>query len=353
LKEGNLIEFLKAISKIDDSMEEKIRHKLDNLTKPRKSLGRLEEIALRYAMIKGSAEPPLSRKVIFVFAGDHGVTEEGVSAYPKEVTYQMVYNFLRGGAAINVLARHISAGVRVVDIGVDFEFGKIEGLISRKIRRGTENFLKAPAMTREEALRAIEAGMEVARAEIIRGLDIAGVGDMGIGNTTSSAGIISVITGAPVENVTGRGTGIDDKKLRQKIDVIKRAIEIHKPQKDNPMDVLSKIGGLEIAGITGAILECASNRIPVVLDGVITTAGALIAYELNRNAIDYMFASHLSVEPGHKLALEYLGLKPLLDLNLRLGEGTGACLAINLIEAGIKILKEMASFDSAGVSKGN
>lgn len=346
-------EILKSIKKPDYSIIGSIKQKLDNLTKPPGSLGVLEEIAQKYSLIKKNLVPTLNKKVIFVFAGDHGITEEGVSAYPKEVTHQMVYNFLRGGAGINVLARHINAEVRVIDIGVDFEFGSIEGLISKKIRRGTQNFLKSPAMTREEAIRAIEAGMEVVINETAKGLDIAGVGDMGIGNTTPSAGIISVITGMPVEKVTGRGTGIEDNRLARKINVIKRAIEIHKPRKEDPIDVVSKIGGFEIAGIAGAILACAGRKIPVVLDGVITTAGALVAYELNRNVIDYMFASHLSVEPGHKIALEYLGMKPILDLNLRLGEGTGACLAINLIEAGVKILKEMASFDSAGVSKSN
>ncbi len=342
---------LNSIQKPDYSTRDRIKTKLDNLTKPPESLGVLEMLAQRYAIIKGSIEPPLSRKVIFVFAGDHGVTEEGVSAYPKEVTYQMVYNFLRGGAGINVLARHIQADVRVIDIGVDFKFDKIDGLITRKVRRGTANFLKGSAMTEEEAVRAIESGIEIVQEEIRKGVDIAGVGDMGIGNTTSSAGIISVVTGLPAEMVTGRGTGIDEGKWQHKINVIKRAIEIHKPRKTDPIDILSKIGGLEIAGIAGAILACASERIPVVLDGLITTASALIAYGLNKNVIDYMFASHLSVEPGHKVALEYLGLQPLLDLNLRLGEGTGACLGINLIEAGVKILKEMASFDSAGVSK--
>lgn len=346
-------EILKSIKKPDYSIIASLKQKLDNLTKPPGSLGVLEEIAQKYSLIKKNLVPTLNKKVIFVFAGDHGITEEGVSAYPKEVTHQMVYNFLRGGAGINVLARHINAEVRVIDIGVDFEFGSIEGLISKKIRRGTQNFLKSPAMTREEAIRAIEAGMEVVINETAKGLDIAGVGDMGIGNTTPSAGIISVITGMPVEKVTGRGTGIEENRLARKINVIKRAIEIHKPRKEDPIDVVSKVGGLEIAGIAGAILACAGKKIPVVLDGVITTAGALIAYELNRNVIDYMFASHLSVEPGHKIALEYLGMKPILDLNLRLGEGTGACLAINLIEAGVKILKEMASFDSAGVSKSN
>ncbi len=342
---------LKSIQKPDYSIRERVKKKLDNLTKPPGSLGQLEMLAERYAVIKNSTEPSLNRKAIFVFAGDHGVTEEGVSAYPKEVTYQMVYNFLRGGAGINVLARHIGADVRVIDIGVDFEFGKTEGLIARKVRRGTANFLKEPAMREEEAVRAIEVGIEVLHEEIKRGLDIAGVGDMGIGNTTPSAGIISVVTGLPVEKVTGRGTGIDEKRLEHKIRVIQRAIELHKVEKGNPIHILSRIGGLEIAGIAGVILACAAERIPVVIDGLITTAGALIAYELNRNVVDYMFASHLSLEPGHKVALEYLGLKPLLDLNLRLGEGTGACLGMNLIEAGVKILKEMASFDSAGVSK--
>ncbi len=344
-------DIINSINSPDYSIKEEIQKKLDNLTKPPGSLGMLEELAQRYALIKGSTKPSLNRKVIFVFAGDHGIAEEGVSAYPREVTYQMVYNFLRGGAGINVLARHIGADVRVIDIGVDFEFGKVDGLIQKKIRRGTENFLKKPAMSYDEAKQAIKAGIEIVYEEHQRGIDIAGVGDMGIGNTTASAAIISVITGHGVEVVTGRGTGINEIGWRHKVEVIKKAIELHKPKKDDPIDILSKIGGLEIAGIAGAILGCASKKIPVVLDGVITTAGALIAALLNKKSIDYMFASHLSVEPGHIASLEFLGLKPLLDLNLRLGEGTGACLGINLIEAGVKILKEMASFDSAGVSK--
>jgi len=342
---------LTAVKKPDGSIKKRIQERLDNLTKPPGSLGRLEEAALKYAVIRGAVNPVLRRKTILTFVGDHGIAEEGVSAYPKEVTRQMVFNFLRGGAAVNVLARHIRAGVRIVDVGVDYDFGKTEGLISKKVRRGTGNFLKTPAMTKKEAVMAIEAGIETAIAETECGVDIVGVGDMGIGNSSSAAGITAVITEKPVEEITGRGTGIDDAGLRHKIAVIKSAIALHKPKQDDPIDIMRKVGGLEIGAIAGAIIGCASRKIPIVLDGFIATAGALIAFLLNKNTVKYLFASHLSKEKGHIAALRYLGLKPLLDLHLRLGEGTGACLAINLIEAGVRILNEMATFDGAGVSR--
>jgi len=344
---------LLPISIPEHTVAELIQNRLNNLTKPPGSLGRLEEFARAYCVMRGTTTPGIRKKYVLVFAGDHGITEEGVSAYPKEVTHQMVFNFLRGGAGVNVLARHVGAQIKVVDVGVDYDFQRVKGLVNKKVRRGTGNFLKVPAMTKEEALKAVEAGMEITMDIIDDGADIIAVGDMGIGNTTPSSAITAVVTGAKVEDVTGRGTGIDDSRWRNKVEVIKKAIQLHKPVASDGIDILSKIGGLEIGAIAGAILASASRRIPVVLDGFITTAGALIACLCNSNVKHYLFASHRSVEQGHKIALDFLGLNPILDLNLRLGEGTGACLAMSIIEAGVKILNEMATFDDAGVSKGD
>jgi nicotinate-nucleotide--dimethylbenzimidazole phosphoribosyltransferase len=325
--------------------------RLDNLTKPPKSLGRLEEIAARLVAIYEDPMPEIKKKVVFVFASDHGVTEEGVSAYPKEVTAQMVFNFLRGGAGINVLARHAGAEVVVVDVGVDYEFGRLEGLIDRKVVKGARNIAKGPALEKEEALKCIEIGIELVREYYAKGYNLFAPGEMGIGNTTPSSAVVSVLTGSPVEEVTGRGTGIDDETFKRKIEVIKKAIELNKPDPHDPIDVLSKVGGPEIGAIAGVVLGCAELKVPVVIDGFISTAGALIAYCINPVVKDYIFASHNSVEKGHKKALEFMGLTPLLDLNLRLGEGTGAALAMTIISAGLKIYREMATFEEAGVSK--
>ncbi len=324
---------------------------LDNLTKPQGSLGRLEEFARMLVAMTENKKPMLDKKVIFTFAGDHGVTEEGVSAYPKEVTQQMVFNFLRGGAGINVLARHAGADVIVVDIGVDHDFGELNGLINLKVINGTKNFTKGPAMTRDNAVRCIETGIELANGYAKKGYKILGTGDMGIGNTTPSSAIAAVLTGRPVSEVTGKGTGITDESLQRKIKVIEKGINLNKPNSEDAIDVLSKVGGAEIGGIAGLILGAASNRIPVVIDGFISTAGALIAYCIEPKVKDYMFAAHNSVEIGHKAMLDKMGLMPILDLNLRLGEGTGAALAMLMIEAGLKIYKEMATFGEAGVSE--
>ncbi|MGC8872634.1 MAG: nicotinate-nucleotide--dimethylbenzimidazole phosphoribosyltransferase [Caldimicrobium sp.] len=325
--------------------------RLDNLTKPKGSLGRLEELAAQLVAIFENPFPRINKKLSFVFAGDHGITEEGVSAFPKEVTAQMVYNFLRGGAGINVLARFAGAEVKVVDVGVDYEFGEIEGLIKRKVCYGTKNFVKEPAMTKEEAIKCIEVGYELAKEAISKGYNLIGIGDMGIGNTTPSSAITAVITGRPVEEVTGRGTGINDHFYKKKIEVIQKALEIHKPNPEDPIDVLSKVGGTEIGACAGVVLACAESRIPVVMDGFITGAGVLIAYKVNPMIKYYVIASHRSMEKGHQAQIEYMGLSPLLDLNLRLGEGTGAALAMLLIEASLRIYHEMATFDSARVSK--
>ncbi|MBI4824458.1 MAG: nicotinate-nucleotide--dimethylbenzimidazole phosphoribosyltransferase [Nitrospirae bacterium] len=345
-----LKEILDKIKPVKAEYAEKAQLHLDNLTKPQGSLGMLEEFAKRLVSITEGTMPVINKKVIFTFAGDHGVAEEGVSAFPKEVTAQMVLNFLRGGAGINVLARHAHADVSVIDIGVDYDFKMAEGLIHRKVMPGTKNIAKGSAMTKDEAVRCIEVGIELANEYKKKGYHIFGTGEMGIANTTPSSAIASVLTGRPVREVTGRGTGITEDSLGHKIKVIEKAIEINKPDPNDPLDVLSKVGGTEIGGIAGICLGAALNRIPVVVDGFISTAGALIAYRLAPEVKDYMFSAHLSQEVGHRAMLEAMGLRPILNLDLRLGEGTGAALAMLLIEAGLKIYKEMATFQSAGVS---
>ena len=347
---GNLQEVLKKIQPVDTSRTNVIQAQLDNLTKPQGSLGRLEELAKKYCLITGKDKPRIRNKIIFTFAGDHGVTEEGVSAFPKEVTPQMVYNFIRGGAGVNVLAKHINARVIVVDMGVDHDFEKTDGLEIKKIGRGTRNMTKGPAMTRDEAERAVLAGVELVE-KYREGLDLLGTGDMGIGNTTPSSAIVSVVTGAEPEKVTGRGTGIDDRSLRNKVAIIKKAVAVNDPDPKDALDVLAKVGGYEIGGIAGLVLGAALYKIPVVVDGFISTAGALIAAELNPLVKGYIIAAHQSVEIGHRKMLEHLEQVPLLDLNLRLGEGTGAALGMSLVEAGVKILTEMATFADAGVAE--
>ncbi|RMG74530.1 MAG: nicotinate-nucleotide--dimethylbenzimidazole phosphoribosyltransferase [Nitrospirae bacterium] len=340
---------IKAVRPVDSTYYEIAQRRLDNLTKPPGSLGRLEEFARRLVAIYREDMPEIPRKVVFTFAGDHGVAEEGVSAYPSEVTRQMVYNFLRGGAGINVLARHAGAQVVVIDIGVNYDFGELEGLEKRKVVYGTRNMTREPAMSREEAIKTIEVGIELSRQYASKGFRMFATGEMGIGNTTPSSAIAAVITGRDVSEVTGRGTGIGDEALRRKVEVIKRAIEVNRPDPEDPIDVLSKVGGAEIGGIAGLCLGAASLGLPVVIDGFISTAGALIAYALCPDIKDYLFAAHNSQEIGHRVMLEYMGLRPVLDLDLRLGEGTGAAVAMTLIDAGLKIYREMATFEEAGV----
>lgn len=344
-------ETLKNIAAIDRRLIDLTQERLDNLTKPLGSLGRLEELAKLIVGITGKENPELKNKVIFTLASDHGITEEGVSAYPKEVTAQMVYNFLRGGAGINVLAKHVGARVVVVDIGVCSDLKPHPQLVIKKVNYGTKNMAKEPAMTKLEAIKAIEAGIEIFEDEFKNGIDIIGTGEMGIGNTTPSSAITAVFTKRPVKDVTGIGTGITEKGLNNKIDAIKKALELNKPDPKDAIDVLSKVGGFEIGGLAGIILAAASRKIPVVIDGFISGAAALIAYHIEPKVKEYMIASHCSVEKGHKIILEHIGLKPLLDLNLRLGEGTGAALGINMAEAAIKVLTQMASFKQAGVSE--
>jgi nicotinate-nucleotide--dimethylbenzimidazole phosphoribosyltransferase len=343
-----------TISRIEPLDQEAMRQaqaRQDNLTKPQGSLGLLEELSVKVAGIQGTARPKIRDKVIVTIAGDHGVVAEGVSLYPQEVTAQMVYNFLRGGAGINALARHVGARVVVVDMGVATDLEPHPELLTKKVAYGTKNMAQEPAMSREEAIQAIETGIEIVESELSQGMDIVGTGDMGIGNTTPSSAIAAALTGAPVADVTGRGTGVGDEQLVHKIETIERALAVNRPDPADPLDVLAKVGGLEIGGIAGVVLAAAAHRLPVVIDGFISGAGALIAAGFAPQVKDYLIAAHLSVELGHRLVLERLGLTPLLNLNMRLGEGTGAALGISLVEAAVKVLNEMATFADAGVSE--
>ncbi|MCE3223299.1 MAG: cobT [Nitrospira sp.] len=346
-----LDEVLARIQPVDCEIATLAQARLDRLTKPLGSLGRLEETAVRYATITGEVKPNVPRGVVFTFAADHGVATEGVSAYPREVTPQMVLNFLRGGAGVNVLARHVGVEVRVVDIGVAYEFGVVPGLIQKKVMLGTKNLLVEPAMSRVQAMDAVQVGIDLATEAAREGIGLIGTGDMGIGNTTASAAITAVMTNRPVAEVTGRGTGIDEVVHAHKVTVIQQALDRHRPNQADALDVLAKVGGLEIGGLAGLMLGAAAARLPVVLDGFIAGAAAMIAVGLQPPCRDYVIASHRSVERGHQAILDHLGLKPLFDLDLRLGEGTGACLGMGLVQASIKILTEMATFDEAGVSQ--
>lgn len=323
----------------------------DTLTKPQGSLGRLEGLSIQIAGIQRRPVPQINHKAIITMAGDHGVVTEKVGNWPQDVTAEMVLNFLNGGAGINVLSRQIGARVVVVDMGVAGELPPDPGLLSRKIARGTQNIATGPAMTADQALKAIEAGIEIVTSEIARGLDIVGTGDMGIGNTTPSAAICAAFTGRSAAEVTGRGTGITDEQLEHKIEVIERALQTNRPDPTSPLEVLAKVGGFEIGGLAGVILGAAANRIPVVIDGFISGAAALVAAALAPDLKAYLIAAHMSAEKGHRIMLDHLGLKPVLDLDMRLGEGTGAALAIAISEASVRILAEMATFGEAGVSE--
>lgn len=346
-----LQELIDAIGPLDKAAMQAAAQRQDTLTKPQGSLGRLERLSIQIAGITGQVRPRLPHKVIVTMAGDHGVVEEGVSAFPQEVTPQMVYNFLRGGAAINVLARHVGARVVVVDMGVAADLEPHPHLVDKKVAKGTRSIAQGPAMEREQALQAVLNGAEVVYREIEKGLDILGTGDMGIGNTTPSAAIAAAITGRAPAEIVGRGTGVDDAGLFRKIAAVQRALAVNRPDPYDGLDVLSKVGGFEIGGLAGAILAAAANRKPIVIDGFISTAAALIATTLAPQVRPYLIAAHRSQERGHRLMLEWLGLDPLLDLDLRLGEGTGAALAMNVVEAACRILDEMATFAEAGVSE--
>jgi nicotinate-nucleotide--dimethylbenzimidazole phosphoribosyltransferase len=322
------------------------RRRLNTLTKPPGSLGRLEELAVQLAGITGRVPPVVSEKTIFLFAADHGVAAEGVSAYPTAVTGQMVANFLGGGAAINVLARQAGASLVVVDAGVAPEIPSHPQLVASKVARGTRNFLHEPAMTREQALRSIEAGRAA-----FRPCQLAGMGEMGIGNSTSAAAIVAAATGRSAIDVVGRGTGIDDPALANKIAVVEQALRLHRPDRGDGISLLSSVGGFEIGALAGAMLAAAAVRVPIVLDGFISTAAAMLAVRLCPAVGGYLIAGHRSAEKGHAIALADLGLKPLLELDLRLGEGTGAALAFHLVEAACRTMHEMATFADAGVTE--
>jgi nicotinate-nucleotide--dimethylbenzimidazole phosphoribosyltransferase len=347
----SLDKVLKAIKPLDESAMDSARARQDTLTKPQGSLGRLEDLSIQLAGIQGKPIPQIKNKAIITMAGDHGVVAEKVGNWPQEVTAQMVYNFLRGGAGINVLARHAGARVVVVDMGVATELEPHPQLLSRKIASGTKNIALGPAMSREQAIKALETGIEIMTSEAGKGLDIVGTGDMGIGNTTSSSAICAVMTKRPAAEVTGRGTGISDEQLAHKIEVVKSALAVNNPDPGDPIDVLAKVGGFEIGGLAGVMLGAAVNRIPMVIDGFISGAAALIATALSPGLKDYLIAAHVSAETGHRLLLKHLGIMPLLDLGMRLGEGTGAALGIFLAEAAARILGEMSTFSEASISE--
>jgi len=338
-----------AILPVDPEAAAQAQLRLDAKTKPRRSLGMLEDLACRLAAIYRTASPPLPDKAVVVMAGDHGVAEEGVSAYPAEVTAQMVHNFAAGGAAINVLARQVGARIVVVDMGTKAA-SVPKSVRDERLGAGTQNMTRGSAMSHEIAVRALETGIRLAGELASEGIGLIAVGDMGIGNTTAASAVTAVLTKTSVDQVTGRGTGIDGEQLQRKITAVKRALESNKLKSHDPLDVLAKVGGFEIGGLAGILLGAAAHHVPVVLDGFITGAAALIAVGLCSRVPDYLIAGHRSAEPGHAVILRHLELQPLLDLHLRLGEGTGAVLAMILVEAAQRILGEMATFSSAGVS---
>jgi nicotinate-nucleotide--dimethylbenzimidazole phosphoribosyltransferase len=346
---------IQALELQDQTWRDKATARLEQLTMPHWALGRLMDLAQDLAGMTRSIKPDVSRKTVVTMAGDHGVTVEGVSSFPSEVTVQMVHNFVNGGAGISALAKLNDAKVVVVDMGVAGDLSDLfacNKIISKRIANGTANIAKGPAMTREQAIAALEAGISIAE-ELAETTDIFGTGDMGIGNTTPSTAIVSTLTDASVPELTGRGTGIKDEQLSHKIKVIESALALNTPDSADGIDVLAKVGGFEIGGIAGLILGAASLRKPIVVDGFISTAGALIAQSLSPRCTDYIIAAHTSVEPGHKVMLNKLGKQALLDLDLRLGEGTGAALAMNIVDAAVKVLTDIATFDEAHVSESN
>ena len=346
-----LDKILDQVRPLDRKAMAEARRRQNTLTKPQGSLGRLEEISIQLAGIFGQAVPAILRKVVVLAAGDHGVVEEGVSAYPREVTYQMVLNFLGGGAGINVLARHSGAEVLVVDAGVAADFAPHPLLHTVKAGRGTANIARGPAMSRVQAISTLEEGARLALGQAADGADLLATGDMGIGNTTPSSAITAVIVGVDPEVSTGRGTGISREEVSRKAEVVRRSLLVNRPNPRDGIDVLSKVGGFEIGFLAGVILGGAASRRPVVIDGFVSGAAALIACTVSPDARPYLIASHRSAEPGHRVALSHLRLRPLLNLKMRLGEGTGAALGMHIVEAAAKCLAEMATFPDAGVSE--
>ena len=340
-----------AIKPLNAAIHKEALQRLADQARPAGSLGMLEDVSARLAAIFGTLDVHLDHKVIITCAGDHGVTEEGVSLFPAEVTPQMVFNFVNGGASINVLGRHAGARVIAADLGVNFDFAPELPIFHKKVAKGTANMARVPAMTRDQAERSVAAGIEIVEELLAEGpLDFLGTGDMGIGNTTPSSAVIAALSGLPVAQLTGRGTGIDDAALVNKVRVIETALALHRPDPSDPLDVLAKVGGFEIGGLAGLVIGAAAAGIPVVCDGLIATAGALIACELAPAAKGYLFASHRSVEIGHKFMHERLGVEPLLDLRLRLGEGTGAALAMELLDASTRVLAEIKTFEEVAIA---
>ena len=340
------------IPPLDEGAMQQAATRQARLTKPAGSLGRLEELSISLAGMTGRLDAPLVNRIVFTLAADHGVALEGVSVYPRDVTAQMVLNFLNGGAAINVLARQMGTRVVVADLGVDAELPPHPDLRALKVRRGTASITKGPAMSLREARQAIGHGRRLVREEVANSLDVALTGDMGIGNTTASAAVICALTQLDPTDVVGRGTGVDDAGLERKRQAVRTALAVNAELiAMGPIDALAAVGGLEIAGLVGVILEAAAARRPVVIDGFISGAAALVASLVAPAVTGYMIASHRSQELGHGALLRRLGLRPLLELDLRLGEGTGAVLAIPLLEAAVRTLNEMATFDEAGVSE--
>lgn len=339
-----------AIHPPNQSVHQAALARLADQARPLGSLGIMEPLSAQLAAITGTLDVDFTKKIIVTCAGDHGVVEEGVSLFPQEVTPQMVYNFVQGGASVSVLARHAGASVRVADLGVNHDFPDNLPIFHKKIGKGTANFAKKPAMSREQAIRSLEAGIDIVNQLIDEeGMDLLGTGDMGIGNTTPSSAIIAAFSGLPVETVTGRGTGIDNAMLANKVRVIEKALALHRPDPTDALDVLAKVGGFEIGGLAGLVIGAASRGIPVICDGLISTAGALIACELAPEVKAYLFASHNSVEIGHRCMLDRMGLKPLLNLDFRLGEGTGTAVAMHLLDAATRVLAEIKTFAEVGI----
>jgi nicotinate-nucleotide--dimethylbenzimidazole phosphoribosyltransferase len=342
---------IQAITSPSREWRERALERLRQQARPAGSLGVLEDLSARLAGIFKTLDVRLDRKVIVTCAGDHGICEEGVSLFPSEVTPQMVYNFVRGGASINVLAKHAGAEVRVADLGVAADFESDLPIFHKKIAKGTRNFAVGPAMTREEAVASLVAGIDIVAAILAEGpVQLFGTGDMGIGNTTPSTAIIAAYSGMGLDALTGRGTGVDDEGLQRKKAAIRKGLKVNQPDPDDALDVLAKVGGFEIGGIAGIVVGAAAEGIPVVCDGLIATAGALIACQLAPAARGYLFASHHSVEVGHRYMLDHLKLEPLLDLRFRLGEGTGAAVAMELIDAATRVLADIKTFEEVAIA---
>ncbi len=349
---GTIVKAINAIGPLDEDAMRLARSRQEQLTKPPGSLGRLEDLSVQMAGIQARQIPEIKDKAIVLMAGDHGVIAENIVNWPQEVTAQMVKNIIQGGAGINVLAREVRARIVVVDMGVATDLDELPGLISKKISAGTGNIALGPAMTSGQAVAAIEAGIEVAENEIKKGADIIGTGEMGICNTTPSSAIYAVMSDKHAREVTGRGTGIDDVQLAHKVEVIERALVINHPNPRDPVEVLAKVGGFEIGGLVGVMLGAAAHHVPVVIDGFITGAAALLAMAMAPMIKEYIIASHVSAEAGHQGMLDHMGFEPLMNLDMRLGEGSGAALGIFMAETSVKILSEMATFSEAGVSEG-